>query len=276
MKHLEEYFTSWDGKELYLNSYIPDGDVKGIIIAVHGFGEYGSRYETLASKFCEKEYAFIIYDQRGHGLTEGDKGVIDGAILTKDLEFVLSKVKKIYTSEPLILYGHSMGGNIALRYLCDIKDKTDIKLSIISSPWLKVHKNPPLPLISLLRTILGKNFTFKTKLNELSHDDKYLKEIGYKKLGHKVISFGLAEQIMKNGLYVLDHPSDIMVPTLLMSAGEDKVVDTKTIKRLADFNNHNITYINWEGFYHELHNEKQRDLVFNEMIKYIEIYLKNN
>ena len=270
MKHLKEYFNSWDGLKLYLNSYLPEGEIKGVVLGVHGFGEYGSRYENWAFKFCEKGLAFIIYDQRGHGLTSKRKGVVNGAVLTKDLSFVLNKIKGEYPQTPIILYGHSMGGNISLRYLCDVQEETDISLGIISAPWLRLYKNTPLPLVKILKVILGENFSFKTKLNELSHDDAYLKEIDKERLGHKVMSLGLAKQVMENGLYILNNPTAIKIPVLLMSAAEDKIVDTKAIKELAAGSNSNISYINWEGMYHELHNEKERDLVFKEIIEYID------
>ena len=255
---------------MYLNSYLPEREIKGVILGVHGFGEYGGRYKNWALKFCEKGMAFIIYDQRGHGLTAEKKGVIDGVILTKDLNFALNKIKREYPATPIILYGHSMGGNISLRYLCDVKEDTAISLGIISAPWLKLYKNTPLPLVKTLKFILGGNFSFKTKLNKLSHDDTYLKEIDKERLGHKIMSFSLAKQIMENGLYILNNSTAIKIPVLLMSAAEDKVVDTEAVKQLAAGGNPDISYINWEGMYHELHNEKERDLVFKEIIKYID------
>lgn len=277
MKHIEKYIKSFDGKKLYINYYLPEEKIKGIVIGVHGFGEFGYRYKNWARYFVDHGLGFIIYDQRGFGLTKGPRGVIEGVDMTKDLSFIIDKLKNEYRKIPFILYGHSMGGNILLKYLCEIEDESNILISIVASPWLQTRLNVPLPLIKGGNKLLGNNFTLttrSTRRNRLSHNYEYLREIDPNRIGHKTISLGLVEQMIENGSYILKHSQNIKVPILLMSSGNDKVVDNRKIRKLANSSNDNITYINWEGYFHELHNENNKELVFNEVISYIKNFIQ--
>ena len=276
MKHQEDHLITYDGYKLFLNTYLPDTEIKGIIAAVHGFGEHGARYQSWAEMFCNNGLAFIIYDQRGHGQNNGSRGLINNGILIKDLEAHIAKIKKEYPKVPVFLYGHSMGGNIVLRYLCAYQEKTGADLAIVTSPWLKIKKNPPLLLVRGLKKILGPDYQIKTRLNKLSHDDNFLKQIDERKLNHKIISLGLAEQIMENGKYIMKNNSNIKIPVLLMSAELERVVDLKAIDHLGTLGNPQITYFKWTGLYHELHNEREREQVFEKIIFYIERYLKKS
>ena len=47
---------------------------QAVMALVHGLGEHCRRYDHLAHFFNDKGYAFIGYDRRGHGRSEGKRG----------------------------------------------------------------------------------------------------------------------------------------------------------------------------------------------------------
>ncbi len=60
-------------------------------------------------------------------------------------------------------------------------------------------------------------------------------------------------------------PTDafLRVPLLVMQAGDDKLVDkTMVIKWFSGVASHNKAYKEWEGLYHEIFNEPEREDVF--------------
>lgn len=275
MKERESQFKGKDGSSIGLMVYEPDQPASGIVIGVHGFAEYGLRYRGLAGQFTEKGFGFYIHDQRGHGRTPGPRGVIrDYEDFLDDIDQLLELVKAEHPGKPILYYGHSMGGNIALNHLIR-RQPEGVVLGIISSPWLHLHKETPLFLIRLLEKLKGPDFTVETKLHALSHDREYLKAIAVEELYHKSISTHMAKGIMEAGLYALNHPMELKIPTLLMAAGEDLVVDTKAIDHLAHSGNEQILYLKWPGLYHELHNEFQRDEVFSAVWEFISENLGN-
>lgn len=248
-----------DGQELNLNIYKPDSiKPRVIILGIHGFGEFGERYRKVAEYFTAQGAAFYIHDQRGHGLTPGNRGIIDSYVsFLNDIELVLNIIREEQGNMPIVLYGHSMGGNIALRYLMT-KDTGNIACSVISSPWLKLYKETPLFLVKILEKVLGPSFRIKAKIGLLSHDRELLKEVNSSGLYHNYICTTMARGIMESGLFISNNPQLLTTPTLLMSAELDNVVDLKTIEKFATSNRENIEYIKWPGMFHELHNEKER------------------
>lgn len=50
---------------------------KGIIIFLHGYGDYCGRYAYLAKAFAENGYDFVGIDQKGFGHSEGSRGMFD-------------------------------------------------------------------------------------------------------------------------------------------------------------------------------------------------------
>ena len=255
--------TAQDQKPLHLNIFLPaESPPDRVILTVHGFGEYGMRYRNWARHFTDRNCIVFAHDQRGHGLTEGPRGVIGSyRQFLEDIDAVLEKIRSDYPELPVILYGHSMGGNISLNYLMKNQD-APINLAIISSPWLRLKKDTPLVLVRLIEKIMGPEFVLKTKLNTLSSDRADLKEISIAGLYHKFISATMAKGVMEAGLFALGNPDLLTVPTLLMSGGKDMIVDLKSIEQLAASGNPLVRYLPWPDLHHELHNETRREEVF--------------
>jgi alpha-beta hydrolase superfamily lysophospholipase len=65
------YFTSDDGRPLYLYKWAPDGSPRAIVHVVHGLAEHGARYDWTARRLCARGYLVMAHDQRGHGRTAG-------------------------------------------------------------------------------------------------------------------------------------------------------------------------------------------------------------
>ena len=82
----ESVFKSFDGTELFFQKWAADNS-KAIVLGVHGLGEHSECYKFLAEALNEKGYSFTMFDHRGHGRSEGKRGVgtIDDFIL--DLRF---------------------------------------------------------------------------------------------------------------------------------------------------------------------------------------------
>ena len=118
--------------------YLPAADAKACIIFVHGLGDHISRYDEMAMFFNDHNYSFTGVDLPGHGRSPGKRGHIKdfgqyGDIISSVARFVREREGDI----PLILYGHSLGGNIALNYLLD---DNEFEKGIITSAWIKLDR----------------------------------------------------------------------------------------------------------------------------------------
>src|SRR5437870_7543725 len=62
-------FIAADGARLPLRSWLPRGEVKAVILALHGFGDYSNAFTLPGEFWAERGIATYAYDQRGFGGT---------------------------------------------------------------------------------------------------------------------------------------------------------------------------------------------------------------
>lgn len=98
-----------------------DFNARGIILVSHGLAEHSRRYARFATTMASRGYHVFAFDHRGHGETtapdapigrfarrDGARRVIDDVVAVRD------HATDRYPGLPIILFGHSMGGLIAL------------------------------------------------------------------------------------------------------------------------------------------------------------------
>ena len=88
-----------------------------VVCLIHGIGEYAGRFQRVAEYFNRAGIAVVSMDLRGHGRSEGKRGhCAPREEILKDIDSLIEYGKEFYPGLPIILYGHSMGGNIVLDY----------------------------------------------------------------------------------------------------------------------------------------------------------------
>lgn len=96
---------------------------KGIVIFLHGAGEYALKYERFAQDLNKEGFSVILFDQLGHGQDAKTNGFVhfndhEGhKILLKYLHEIVQYVSLMHKDLPLYLVAHSMGTFIARAYL---------------------------------------------------------------------------------------------------------------------------------------------------------------
>src|SRR3569832_1003311 len=124
----------------------------GVVCLIHGMGEHQGRQMAMIRPLHEAGFAVFSYDQRGHGRSEGRRvhaRFIEH--LTRDAEAMLQEASRRHSEAPLFLYGHSMGGNVAVN--CALRHQLALGGLILSSPWLRLAFQPPQWKVSLSRMI---------------------------------------------------------------------------------------------------------------------------
>lgn len=105
-----------DGVPLFVRTWLPDGEAKGVVQLAHGMAEHSGRYERFARALTDAGYAVWIHDHRGHGETgslPGERGYFadshgwDTAV--EDLTTVAEAAREAHPGLPLFFFGHSMG-----------------------------------------------------------------------------------------------------------------------------------------------------------------------
>ncbi|MBV8777724.1 MAG: lysophospholipase [Alphaproteobacteria bacterium] len=110
----ETAFTTTDDKTLPLRRWLPQGAPKAVILALHGFNDYGNAFDTPAKEWAKQGIATFAYDQRGFG-GSGERGFWPGsAALATDAVAAAGILRAAYPGKPLYLLGESMGGAVAI------------------------------------------------------------------------------------------------------------------------------------------------------------------
>lgn len=265
------FWQSSSGKKLFAWNIIPAVNPKAIILFVHGHGEHSLRYVPWAKRFAYHGFVIQSWDHIGHGQSEGQRGHIKYfEQLLFEIDLAISKIHQEYPKLPIILYGHSMGGNIALNYA--INRPARLNLLVVTSPWLNLA-NPPSPFMEAVSSVMNFIAPFiqiksTVKPEQISQIPEEVEKYATDPLNHGLITPRLYTSIRKSTSFILKNAEKITIPTLLMHGGGDTITSHETTSELS----HRIpkaTYIEWSGCFHELHHEAVRDDVFNAILSWI-------
>lgn len=251
--------------KLHCEIWKPSGRPKFAMILVHGLGEHCNRYKGDFSEFFSSHGAVIYtFDLPGHGKSGGKRGHIrQYEDLNTIISGMLTRIKKDYPALPVFIYGHSLGGLISGVFL--LEKQPTIQGAILSAPALDVE-NPLPPLKIALAKMMNKVFPAITLDNglerdKLSKDKDVVDRYNSDPLVHGLASARLGAFIIDKGKYVLDNAQLLSKPALIMVGADEAIVSKSAIDSFCESSKLCTKKI-WEGMYHEIHNEKDKQAVF--------------
>jgi alpha-beta hydrolase superfamily lysophospholipase len=272
-------FIAGDGANLIvqewpLPSHVPK---RGMVIIVHGLGEHAGRYNHVAAKLNEWGFAARGYDQCGHGESEGLRGSLptDNRLLDDLADMVDSTRSQMPPGMPLFLLGHSMGGLVVARFISLNMRKVDGL--ILSSPALDPGLNAFQKVLVAILPKIAPNLRVGNgvKPQFISHDPAVVIDYKADPLVHDRISARLARFIASAGPATLAHAPHWTVPTLLMYAGDDHLLNadgSRTFEATAPKDI--VTSVCFEKLYHEIFNEYDARPVFAELKQWLELQVR--
>ncbi len=125
------WFSSRDGTKLhawYLPSKKP---AKAVVVLFHGNGENISTHTSSLSWLTDEEFPVFAFDYQGYGKSDGDPSP-EGTV-----EDGKAAVRKITHEKhlPVVIYGQSLGGAIALRAAIEMKGEQPIRGIVADSTF---------------------------------------------------------------------------------------------------------------------------------------------
>lgn len=245
---------------------------KAVIALVHGLGEHCNRYNHMAAYFAKHNIAMVGYDRRGHGQSDGKRGHTPNyETFLQEVDQLLKVTKSRYPVTPIFLYGHSMGGNILLKYL--ISRNPSVQGAISSAAFIEFPDAPPALLIAIgkLMRWIYPAFSQSNNLNaaDVSSDPEVVKAYIADPLVHDRITSATAIGMIETAKELEAYQGAISIPTLLMHGNQDKMTGFEGSKKFAKRVSGNLSYKEWDGAYHEIHNEAIQNDVFDYTINWI-------
>jgi len=260
-------FVASDGDNLVIQDWplAPGARLRGVVVLVHGLGEHAGRYDHVARKLNSWGFAVRGYDQHGHGESGGARGGLptDTRLLDDLADIVDATRARLDADVPLILLGHSMGGLVAARFVA-LKLRP-VQALVLSSPALDPGLSGFQKLLLGVLPKLAPNLRVGNGLdaNYLSHDATVVQTYRADRLVHDRISARLARFIAEQGAATIAVAAQWMLPTLLLYAGSDKLVNPAGSRAFAAAAPKDlVTSQCFEPLYHEIFNETDAGPVF--------------
>ncbi len=264
--HLSE-ITTPHGATLALRDWpLPEGTTpRALVLIVHGLGEHCGRYEHVAQQLNGWGFAVRAFDLCGHGLSSGAPGSLpDEHRLLDDLATVIDRSRAVMAPGlPLVLLGHSLGGLIAARFV-SLKLRA-VDALVLSSPALDPGLNALQKLLLATLPKIAPNLRVGNGLDAtfLSHDAAVVAAYRADPLVHDRICARLALFIATAGAQTLALARQWTVPTLLIYAGQDRLVNPAGSRAFAALAPAGVlTSQCFDGLYHEIFNESDPAPVF--------------
>ena len=121
-----------DGADIALHTWIPDGDIKGVVQLSHGMAEFAMRYDRFGTILADNGYVLYAHDHRGHGETAktqddlgylADKNGFQRVVL--DLRAMIQKCHADFPGKKVFLFGHSFGSFVSQSFIEQFGNEID-------------------------------------------------------------------------------------------------------------------------------------------------------
>jgi len=271
MTYSEFEWQTSDGILLSAYRWDPE-EPKANVCLVHGLGEHSARYAHVANLLNRAKYTFVAFDLRGHGQSQGPRGHSPSLEhFYEDITTFIEKAKSEAPDLPTFLYGHSLGGLLVLSYATRLSP--DLAGVISSGPILRTGFEPPawkLTLGKVMRSLMP-TFSMSNELDRsgLSRDGDVVHAYNTDPLVHDRISAQLGIDMLEEGLWLLNGAPKMKIPTLLMHGSIDRICSPGASRQFAASAGELMTSKMWEGLYHEIHNEPEKDQVIQYLIQWL-------
>jgi alpha-beta hydrolase superfamily lysophospholipase len=248
---------------------LPEGSAsRGTVVLVHGLGEHIGRYGHIAKFLNDSHFNVVGYDLYGHGKSDGVRGSFRCSSQHLDdlVEVVDGARNAMPKYQPLLLLGHSMGGLIAARFVS--LNLRPIDGLVLSSPALDPDLNAFQKLLLAVLPAILPNLRVGNGLNAdfISHDAGVVAAYKNDPLVHDRISGLLAKFIAEAGPAVIAAAAYWAVPTLVLFAGQDKLVNPRGSRAfISKAPSSIVSSFYFEAMYHEIFNEPNAIEVFAQL-----------
>lgn len=234
----DDRYITRDGTALPLRTFLPAGQPRSVVLALHGFNDYSNAFTLPAPGLVSQQIAVYAYDQRGFGGAP-DRGLwAGGKLMAADAAEAARLLRRRYPGTPLYLLGESMGAAVAiLAATSSAPAPVDGIVLVAPAVWgrqtMNVFERAGLWLAGLVPSMQFSRRTLPIEV-EASDNIPMLRALGRDPL---VIKETRADTL--NGLVdlmgaALDAGRRLTIPTLVLYGRKDEIVPRGPVARFVE------------------------------------------
>lgn len=255
---------------------VADAPARPPVILVHGYLEHSGRYDHVGERLAAAGHTVWGADLRGHGQSGGARGAIER---WEDYEQDVAALIDAATAEapgPVVVLGHSNGGLVALGYA--LRHPDQLSALVLSSPLLALAVPVPwhlralapvlsrfLPRSQIAAPLRGEDLTRDPEMIQRHRADPLiLRKATPRWFAEHLTAIGRAAEAM----------TGLRVPLLLLLGSADRVAAPAAARAAFARIPATEKELRWyDGSYHELFNDVNRDEVLGDLVAWLEARL---
>jgi alpha-beta hydrolase superfamily lysophospholipase len=271
----EENFKGVGGLNIFLRSWRPEQNPRGVLVIVHGFNSHSGQYEWVGAQAANSGLAVYALDHRGRGRSDGERYYVEKIEdYVDDVATLVRTAKSRNPALPVFVLGHSAGGVISCVYVLD--HQAEIDGFICESFAYEL----PVPAI-LLSFIKGLSYitphthVFALKNKDFSRDPQVVESMNDDPLILNESQPAQTGAVLLNASARLTEEfSRITIPVLILHGTEDHATKPSGSQHFYDAaSSSDKTLKLYEGHYHDLLNDVDKELVMTDIENWIDTHI---
>lgn len=261
--------TSADGTRLRLGRWGTSGRN---LLLVHGLAEHLGRYQHVGEALAAAGWRVTAVELRGHGESEGQRGHV-----TRWLHYVedVRAAAGVAGADhnPMVAVAHSMGGLVTLSALLNLV-YPPVQAVALSNPLLKVATEPPAAQVFAAR-VAARILPRLPQSNGLaasliSRDPDVVARYEADPMVYSTITPRWFRNMIRAQTAVHARAGQLTIPLRMMLGTADGICDHQAALKFADAWGGPVDKAVYEGLYHELFNEPEKETVLSELIAWLD------
>ncbi len=269
----ERYYHSKDGSSIFYRSAVPENPIASVII-LHGYAEHSGRYLHVIDYLAGRNLAVFAPDERGHGKTAKTLGDIESfKLVLEDIDLLVTQADEKFPTRPIFMLGHSMGALLAVLYAERFEER--LRGLILSGAALVLPDNvsPFLKKIAGFIARVAPRLQVQTfDSSGISRDPEVIRKKDEDPLYYKGKTMARTGDEMLKGIEsAIAGLKSISLPILILHGGADPIISPEASKMVYEnVSSEDKTLKLFEGLYHEIMNEPEKDEVLEFIGNWIE------
>lgn len=268
----QEIWLDGAAGRLFLRHWPAQSQPVASLVICHGFNAHGGHYARAAEAFAQRGIAVTALDLRGRGHSDGERFYVEDIDdYAVDLSQAIERTRSLDSGLPLFLLGHSAGGVTAVSYALDHQDRIAGLISE-SFAFRVFAPDVALALLKGASHIAPHAHAVRLKMADFSRDPAWVAHLDADPMVRdEVQPIRTMAALARADERLAREFGRIALPVLILHGTADKAARPEGSQVFFDAASSDDKTIKlYDGFYHDLLNDIDRDRVMNDVGNWIE------